>query len=38
VKSGDRRLERSESGVQKAGTSKVVASACVGYGPMCWPP
>jgi hypothetical protein len=27
VKSGDRRLERSESGVRKAGTSKVVASA-----------
>jgi hypothetical protein len=29
-KSGDRWLGRSESGMWKAGTSKVIASACFG--------
>jgi hypothetical protein len=30
VESGDRRLERSESGMWKADTFKVVAPGCVG--------
>jgi hypothetical protein len=38
VESEDRRLERSRSGMWKVGTFNAIAPACVGYGPMGWPP
>jgi hypothetical protein len=38
VERGDHRLGRSGSGMWKVNTFKVVAPACVGYGPMGWPP
>jgi hypothetical protein len=34
----DRQLGRSRSGLWQAGTSKVVATTCFGYGPMGWAP
>jgi hypothetical protein len=34
VESGDRQLGRSGSGMWQAGTSKAIAPACVGYGPI----
>jgi hypothetical protein len=34
----EHRLGRSGSVMWHAGTSKVVASTCVGYGPMGWAP